>query len=1143
MDPNVFVPDLIKPFWPFIAGGAFPEGKYAQISGEAVELAGLADALRRFQLESGGAVAHLLDTGAWDGAAKEEFARLFGKLVASTGGAAGQGGGGVEDPVAVLAYVEDLVRRQAAGTQQHATDIEHTQWMMIAGAVLTAAMIAKLRLFAMANPGVTPLIWSRLAFTRMENQMIKAHLLKNMGMFAGIMGGLDFGVQAGQKLAGHREEFNVGSLVWSGGTGALTGLLFGGMTFGASRLVSDDMVGVVAKDGVKNLRGLLAGAPNTVVGQAAMGGVAATAASVPMLAVNGQLDSEHLFFSVASGVLGGIGPTAVHPDAVTGGSGVPDGGSGGGFGDRSGGGSGDKSGDRSGGGSGDRSGDGFGGGLGDGARPGGAPEGRGPTPPPEGASPSPSPDRTSLAARLDGGASGDHGVASGDGSGGGGSNGRVVADRGDGVVPARAADGVLPVQAGVEGTGRAGERVAPGGADGTRPARPAEGDAPAAARARADGPATEGGPVLRAVEDHGGPAAPRATDSRSNQAADNHGGQAAPRAAADQGGQAVPHAAAGQDRPAVPHATADQGGPAVPGAGHDGGPVPSRPGSDAAPAVREGEAAQQAPASERQTATASDSGAPVRVAGDGIDSVTGAPVTGRARQDGSAELPAGAEADQRGPASSSAAPGRRDGQPARPGAEEGAGGTTASHPGGGDGRTPAAPRIDPKVTAGREIAETVRVPEDGHSIVAKAPTTPPRTEPARPDTPPGDPSFNKVQEHLPPSSTRRAPAQPSGNVRSAADGSHTADQPPTPSAHNAREADPVLRKGEELARVLRLGQLSEHDTRILGQLGDFAGPNILPAHGRNTIMPFRSPLSDFISEVGGQHVLDAFKAALDQGLDPTTQISEHALVDAMRQTMDADPHHTETHGEQALINPPAAEGAGPSADTAQGSTADHLPAAPLERHIPLPRPEDLQLERGADGLIERVNGSSVHDFVGDMTRSRGLEYRTRRQEQTDLAFSDQKAGPVLSVLMDRKTGRLYEGVNDMIVVPDDLHPLLRERFDRLTDWSEEVGPFDHGSDYPPGASPHFSEPGTHAEVTAVNKALFDRTARGETVTPATLQELYFDNRWIRVVDDLERAPCCANCTHFLYDVPNPAGYYSRYPHDGVTVETFTPPYI
>ncbi|MFI6802738.1 hypothetical protein [Streptosporangium canum] len=927
MDPNVFVPDLIKPFWPFITGGAFPEGEYPQISGKAVELTGLADTLRRFRLESGGAVAHLLDTGAWDGAAKEEFARLFGKLVASTGGAAGQGGGGVEDPVAVLAYVEDLVRRQAAGTQQHATDIEHTQWMMIAGAVLTATMIAKLRLFAMANPGVTPLIWSRLAFTRMENQMIKAHLLRNTLMFGGIMGGLDFGVQAGQKLAGHREEFNVSSLVWSGGTGALTGLLFGGMTFGASRLVSDDMVGVVAKDGVRNLRGLLAGAPNTVVGQAAMGGVAATAASVPMLAVNGQLDSEHLFFSVASGVLGGIGPTAVHPDAVTGGSGVPDGGPGGGSGDRSAGGSGD--------GFGGGSRDGFGGGPGDGARPGGAPEGRGPTPPPEGSSSSSSPDRTSLAASLEGGASGDHGVASGDGSSGGGSNGRVAADRGDGAVPARAADGVLPVQAGAEGAGRAGERVAPGGADGTRPARPAEGNAPAAARARADGPAAEGEPALRAVEDHGGPA--------------------------------------------------------VAGAGHDSGPVLSHLGSDAAPAAREGEAARQAPASERQTATASDPGVPVRVAGDGIDSATGAPVTGRARQDGSAELPAGAEADHRGPASSSAAPGGRDGQP---------------------------------------IAETVSVSEDGHSVVAAAPTTPPRTEPARPDTPPGDPSFNKVQEHLPPSSTRPAPAQPSGNVRSASDGPHTAD-----------------------------------------------------------------------------------------------------------------PHHTEVPGEQALITPLAAEGAGLSAGTAQGSTADHLPAAPLERHIPLPRPEDLQLERGADGLIERVDGSSVHDFVADMTRRRGLEYRTRRQEQTDLAFSDQKAGPVLSILMDRKTGRLYEGVNDMIVVPDDLHPLLRERFDRLTVWSEDVGPFDHGPDYPPGASPHFSEPGTHAEVTAVSKAIFDRTARGETVTPATLQELYFDNRWIRVIDDLERAPCCANCTHFLYDVPNPAGYYSRYPHDGVTVETFTPPYI
>ncbi|MFB9830676.1 hypothetical protein [Actinoallomurus acaciae] len=223
-------------------------------------------------------------------------------------------------------------------------------------------------------------------------------------------------------------------------------------------------------------------------------------------------------------------------------------------------------------------------------------------------------------------------------------------------------------------------------------------------------------------------------------------------------------------------------------------------------------------------------------------------------------------------------------------------------------------------------------------------------------------------------------------------------------------------------------------------------------------------------------------------------------------------------------------------------TERRIAAAPLERHVPLPRPDELHFERGADGLIESVNGRSVADFIGDLTYARAKEYLRRRVARTDLAFSDQKAGPVLSVLMDRKTGRLYEGINDMIRVPDDLHPVMQSRLEKLTRWSHDVAPFNHGSAHPPGEFPHFSEPGTHAEVIATSKALWERTADGEVVTPQTVSEFYFDNRWIRVKEGLEQAPCCANCTHFLYDVPNPVKYYDRYPNDNVTVDKFTPPY-
>lgn len=274
MDPDAFVPELIKPFWPYIAGDAFPEGVYAQIAAEAAEQLRLADQLKLFRSQSGETVAQSLRDGQWDGAAKEEFANLFGRLVNSAGG---EREDLPRDPVSALDYAESVVRGQAEATQKHATDIEHTQWMMIAGAIVTGAMVAKLWLFARANPGVTPLIWSRLAFARMENQLVKAHLIKDMLLFAGIMGGLDLAVHAGQERAGHPGDVNQESPAV---TGAPTGPLFDGMTSGGSKPVTDDLLGLIAMDGAESLRALLAGASDTV--------------------------------------RGGAGPTAVHPDTITG---------------------------------------------------------------------------------------------------------------------------------------------------------------------------------------------------------------------------------------------------------------------------------------------------------------------------------------------------------------------------------------------------------------------------------------------------------------------------------------------------------------------------------------------------------------------------------------------------------------------------------------------------------------------------------------------------------------------------------------------------------------------------------------------------------------------------------------------------------
>jgi hypothetical protein len=225
------------------------------------------------------------------------------------------------------------------------------------------------------------------------------------------------------------------------------------------------------------------------------------------------------------------------------------------------------------------------------------------------------------------------------------------------------------------------------------------------------------------------------------------------------------------------------------------------------------------------------------------------------------------------------------------------------------------------------------------------------------------------------------------------------------------------------------------------------------------------------------------------------------------------------------------------------------PPGPLERDMPLPTAASLRFEHDDEGLIVAVDAKPLKKFMEDMTLSRASEYLARSAKADDLAFSRAKVGPVYTLLMDRRTGKLYEGLNSMLQrVPEDLHPILRERYEKFADWAHGAGPFTHDEGSPPGDFPHWSEPGTHSEVTATSKALWDRTLSGETVTPETLREMYFDNRLLsdhyQGYSVRQQLPCCANCSNLLYDVPNSVGYFTEYPSIGHTpLAEFTPPWV
>ena len=108
-------------------------------------------------------------------------------------------------------------------------------------------------------------------------------------------------------------------------------------------------------------------------------------------------------------------------------------------------------------------------------------------------------------------------------------------------------------------------------------------------------------------------------------------------------------------------------------------------------------------------------------------------------------------------------------------------------------------------------------------------------------------------------------------------------------------------------------------------------------------------------------------------------------------------------------------------------------------------------------------------------------------------------GPVVSAVVDARTGQSFNGKNIVPLDESSLHPLLRERLNNLDVAAirERAGE---------GARWVFSEPGAHAEVQALNEALWAREAKGLSIN---LDEMWMANRWL--TRSAAPAPRCGFC--------------------------------
>jgi hypothetical protein len=115
-------------------------------------------------------------------------------------------------------------------------------------------------------------------------------------------------------------------------------------------------------------------------------------------------------------------------------------------------------------------------------------------------------------------------------------------------------------------------------------------------------------------------------------------------------------------------------------------------------------------------------------------------------------------------------------------------------------------------------------------------------------------------------------------------------------------------------------------------------------------------------------------------------------------------------------------------------------------------------------------------------------------------LSLEQRGPVLTGVLDTRTGRTFFGLNQDAPLLN-LHPLLKER---LADYLKKTGGV---------TPPRAGTPGSHSEIVALNRALFERqTALGRPVQPQELSEFVLHNRSLKGPRKIEGVPPpCPNC--------------------------------
>nr|MDQ3989708.1 YwqJ-related putative deaminase [Actinomycetota bacterium] len=208
------------------------------------------------------------------------------------------------------------------------------------------------------------------------------------------------------------------------------------------------------------------------------------------------------------------------------------------------------------------------------------------------------------------------------------------------------------------------------------------------------------------------------------------------------------------------------------------------------------------------------------------------------------------------------------------------------------------------------------------------------------------------------------------------------------------------------------------------------------------------------------------------------------------------------------------------------ASTDHMPP-PEPGHRSLETLPESRVERGADGLIETVDGRPASEYLHDIAEQRAQQFRDGREAEQ---FSRGEVGEVSSVAFDRRTGELFEGTNGRSregIAMDDLHPLLRDRLERMeTDGPYPANNKDGSVSTNSWPHPHPDNPLSHAEIRAVNELLW---RRGGDIGAEVFGDFRVDSQFPFKGETVRSAPCCANCAALLAGTPSNAGRFTGFP--------------